>query len=119
MAAAVAISSTVKYGIIGVGMMGREHLINLHHLRTEGVAVFAIADPHVPSQDLALQLAQSFNWPLKVLLRCIRFHIKLDGNFFFWVYSILYFYSQYCCLINWINDGHMNFGILNVVVLLI
>ncbi|XP_050250133.1 uncharacterized protein LOC126697265 isoform X1 [Quercus robur] len=66
MAAAVAISSTVKYGIIGVGMMGREHLINLHHLRTEGVAVFAIADPHVPSQDLALQLAQSFNWPLKV-----------------------------------------------------
>lgn len=66
MAAAVAISSTVKYGIIGVGMMGREHLVNLHHLRTEGVAVVAIADPHVPSQDLALQLAQSFNWPLKV-----------------------------------------------------
>lgn len=66
MAAAVAISSTVKYGIIGVGMMGREHLINLHHLRTEGVAVVAIADPHVPSQGLALQLAQSFNWPLKV-----------------------------------------------------
>ena len=120
MAAAVAISNTVKYGIIGVGMMGREHLINLHHLRTEGVAVVAIADPHVPSQDLALQLAQSFNWPLKVLLFCIRFHIKLDGIFFFffWVYSILYFYSQYCCLINWINDGHMNFGILNVVVLL-
>uniref|UniRef100_A0A7N2R9N8 CCHC-type domain-containing protein n=1 Tax=Quercus lobata TaxID=97700 RepID=A0A7N2R9N8_QUELO len=68
MAAAVAISSTVKYGIIGVGMMGREHLINLHHLHTEGVAVFAIVDPHVPSQDLALQLAQSFNWPLKVFL---------------------------------------------------
>ncbi|XP_065632863.1 uncharacterized protein LOC112004553 isoform X2 [Quercus suber] len=67
MAAAVAISSTVKYGIIGVGMMGREHLINLHHLCTEGVAVVAIADPHVPSQDLALQLAQSFNWPLKVV----------------------------------------------------
>ena len=111
-----------------MGMMGREHLINLHHLRTEGVAVFAIADSHVPSQDLALQLAQSFNWPVHVLLRCIRFHIKLDGNFFFFLgfsifffflgYSILYFYSQYCCLINWINDGHMNFGILNVVVLL-
>ncbi|XP_075642695.1 uncharacterized protein LOC142614051 isoform X2 [Castanea sativa] len=67
MAAAVAISSTVKYGIIGVGMMGREHLINLHHLRTEGTAVVAIADPHVPSQQLALQLAQSFNWPLKVV----------------------------------------------------
>lgn len=56
----------VKYGIIGVGMMGREHLINLHHLRSEGVAVVSIADPHVPSQQLALHLAQSFHWPLKV-----------------------------------------------------
>lgn len=115
MAAAVAISSTVKYGIIGVGMMGREHLVNLHHLRTEGVAVVAIADPHVPSQYLALQLAQSFNWPLKVPLLCIRFHIKLDGKFFFWgIFNFVFLFS----LINWINDGHMNFGILNVVVLL-
>ncbi|GMY29986.1 rhizopine catabolism protein moca [Fagus crenata] len=63
MAAAV---STVNYGIIGVGMMGREHLINLYHLRPEGVAVVAIADPHVPSQNLTLQLAQSFNWQPKV-----------------------------------------------------
>ena len=95
MAAAVAISSTVKYGIIGVGMMGREHLINLHYLRTEGVAVVAIADPHVPSQDLTLQLAQSFNWPLKVLLFCIRFHIKLDGIFFFF-----FGYIQFCIFIH-------------------
>ena len=95
MASAVAISNTVKYGIIGVGMMGREHLINLHHLRTEGVAVVAIADPHVPSQDLALQLAQSFNWPLKVLLFCIRFHIKLDGIFFFF-----FGYIQFCIFIH-------------------
>ncbi|KAF7810114.1 Rhizopine catabolism protein mocA [Senna tora] len=58
--------TTVKYGIIGVGMMGREHLINLYHLRTEGVVVVAIADPHVPSQQQALDLAHSFNWPLKV-----------------------------------------------------
>lgn len=56
----------VKYGIIGVGMMGREHLINLYHLRSEAVAVVAIADPHLPSQQLALNLAQSFHWPLKV-----------------------------------------------------
>ncbi|ONI06519.1 hypothetical protein PRUPE_5G066000 [Prunus persica] len=62
----MAASNIVKYGIVGVGMMGREHLINLHHLRTEGVAVVAIADPHVPSQKLALDLAQSFNWPIKV-----------------------------------------------------
>lgn len=63
-----AVNSTVKYGIIGVGMMGREHLINLHHLRSEGVTVVAIADPHVPSQELALELAHSFDWQLKVLL---------------------------------------------------
>lgn len=59
---------TVKYGIIGVGMMGREHLINLYHLRDEGVAVVAIADPHLPSQQQALQLSHSFNWPIRVLL---------------------------------------------------
>ncbi|KAG2679893.1 hypothetical protein I3843_11G072000 [Carya illinoinensis] len=58
--------AAVKYGIIGVGMMGREHLINLYHLRSEGVAVVAVADPHVPSQKLALELAQSFNWTLEV-----------------------------------------------------
>ncbi|CAB4309976.1 unnamed protein product [Prunus armeniaca] len=62
----MAASNIIKYGIVGVGMMGREHLINLHHLRTEGVAVVAIADPHVPSQKLALDLAESFNWPIKV-----------------------------------------------------
>ncbi|KAL3829896.1 hypothetical protein ACJIZ3_018698 [Penstemon smallii] len=56
----------VKYGIIGVGMMGREHLINLYHLKTEGVAVVAVADPHPPSQQQALNLAHSFNWPLQV-----------------------------------------------------
>jgi predicted dehydrogenase len=61
-------NSTVKYGIVGVGMMGREHLINLYHLRTEGVVVVAIADPYVPSQQLALELAQSFDWQLKVSL---------------------------------------------------
>ncbi|CAN1174659.1 Myo-inositol 2-dehydrogenase [Linum perenne] len=57
------IAATVKYGIIGVGMMGREHLINLHHLRSgHNVAVVCIADPHVPSQQQAVDLAQSFGW---------------------------------------------------------
>lgn len=49
--------------------MGREHLINLHHLRHHGhgVAVVCIADPHPPSRQSALHLALSFNWPpLKV-----------------------------------------------------
>lgn len=62
----MAASDTVKYGIIGAGMMGREHLINLHHLLNENVAVVAIADPHVPSQRLAHELARSYNWPIKV-----------------------------------------------------
>ncbi|XP_060207379.1 uncharacterized protein LOC132635134 [Lycium barbarum] len=56
----------VKYGIIGVGMMGREHLINLYHLKSEGVSVVCIADPHVPSQKYAQKLAESFNWNLQV-----------------------------------------------------
>lgn len=56
----------VKYGIIGVGMMGREHLINLYHLKSEGVSVVAIADPHLPSQKYAQKLADSFDWPLQV-----------------------------------------------------
>ncbi|CAN4127677.1 unnamed protein product [Withania somnifera] len=42
--------------------MGREHLINLYHLKNEGVAVVCIADPHLPSQNLA----ESFDWPLQV-----------------------------------------------------
>ncbi|KAG6430801.1 hypothetical protein SASPL_108874 [Salvia splendens] len=57
---------TLKYGIIGVGMMGREHLVNLHHLKDENVSVVAVADPHLPSQQQALKLAQSFNWPIQV-----------------------------------------------------
>ena len=57
---------TVKYGIIGVGMMGREHFINLSHLRSDGAAVVAVADPHVPSQILAQDLAESFDWPIQV-----------------------------------------------------
>ncbi|KAI3917774.1 hypothetical protein MKW92_019041 [Papaver armeniacum] len=55
----------VKYGIVGVGMMGREHLINLGHLQQqeEAISVVCIADPHIPSQQLALQIANSqFNW---------------------------------------------------------
>ncbi|KAL5718672.1 hypothetical protein ACHQM5_011550 [Ranunculus cassubicifolius] len=65
----------VKYGIIGVGMMGREHLINLSHL--QGIQVVSIADPHLPSQHLALNIANSFNWPLKVFS---RHHELLDSG---------------------------------------
>ncbi len=38
----------VRYGIIGTGMMGVEHLWNLHHV--PGARVTAIADPNEPSR---------------------------------------------------------------------
>ena len=83
------VAGTVKYGIVGVGMMGREHLINLYHLRSEGVSVVAIADPHVPSQNLALDLAHSFNWPLKVLFLT---HFCFKNHYFkSWVFKVFAF----------------------------
>ncbi|KAK1261930.1 hypothetical protein QJS04_geneDACA018453 [Acorus gramineus] len=56
----------VRYGIVGVGMMGREHLLNLAYLRPDGAVVTCVADPHVPSQTLAVSLARSFNWEPQV-----------------------------------------------------
>lgn len=40
----------VRYGLIGTGMMGIEHLWNLQHV--PGAEVTAIADPHEGSRDL-------------------------------------------------------------------
>ncbi|KAG6489351.1 inositol 2-dehydrogenase 2-like [Zingiber officinale] len=54
----------VRYGIVGVGMMGREHMVNLAHLRTDGAVVTCVADPHPPSLDLAVELARSLDSPL-------------------------------------------------------
>lgn len=45
----------LRYGIIGAGSMGREHISNLAVI--EGTRVSAICDPHQPSQKLALGLA--------------------------------------------------------------
>jgi len=44
----------LRYGIIGTGMMGIEHIENLAF--TDGVEVVAFADPHGPSRDRAAQL---------------------------------------------------------------
>jgi myo-inositol 2-dehydrogenase/D-chiro-inositol 1-dehydrogenase len=44
----------LRYGIIGTGMMGIEHIENLR--RTDGVTVVAIADPHPPSRERAAAL---------------------------------------------------------------
>ena len=41
----------LRYGVIGTGMMGVEHLHNLRHI--DGAVVTAIADPHPPSRDEA------------------------------------------------------------------
>ena len=45
----------VRYGIIGSGMMGLEHLRNLQLL--DGAEVTAIADPHAASREWAMALA--------------------------------------------------------------
>jgi predicted dehydrogenase len=44
----------IRYGIIGCGSMGREHIENLRAL--PGARVTAIADPHAASRDAALAL---------------------------------------------------------------
>ncbi|XP_024544488.1 uncharacterized protein LOC9644004 [Selaginella moellendorffii] len=47
----------IKYGILGVGMMGREHILNLAVV--EGAEVVAIADPFEPSRQAAVKIANS------------------------------------------------------------
>ncbi len=51
-------SKTIRYGIIGCGSMGREHIENLYAMGA-GVVVNAIADPHAPSREAALALART------------------------------------------------------------
>lgn len=65
----------LKYGIIGVGMMGREHLYNLAAL--PGAMVVAVADPHPGSREAALAAAAGLQSvtpspPLKVITLSLR-----------------------------------------------
>lgn len=46
--------SELRYGVIGTGMMGREHIANVSHLR--GARVAALADPHPLSLEAASAL---------------------------------------------------------------
>jgi myo-inositol 2-dehydrogenase/D-chiro-inositol 1-dehydrogenase len=48
------VSDEVRYGLIGCGMMGQEHLRNL--LALPGAKVAALADPHAPSITQSLEL---------------------------------------------------------------
>ncbi len=45
---------TIRYGIIGCGSMGREHILNLQS--TDGCVVTALQDPHQPSIEASLKL---------------------------------------------------------------
>ena len=49
-------STHLRYGIIGCGSMGREHIENIQAMPKAdgGASVTAIADPHGPSRDAAL-----------------------------------------------------------------
>jgi myo-inositol 2-dehydrogenase / D-chiro-inositol 1-dehydrogenase len=47
-------TQTIRYGIIGCGSMGREHILNL--LSTDGCVVTALQDPHAPSIEASLKL---------------------------------------------------------------
>jgi len=51
----------LRYGIIGAGSMGREHIENIKVMG--GAAVTAISDPHVPSQEAALAMAPGAKVP--------------------------------------------------------
>ncbi|WP_426573513.1 Gfo/Idh/MocA family protein [Aquihabitans sp. McL0605] len=52
-------SDIVRYGIIGSGMMGLEHLWNLHHV--PGAAVTAIADTNRPSREFTIAMDEGRN----------------------------------------------------------
>ena len=48
-------SSEVRYGIIGTGMMGMEHLYNVAHM--DGAAVKAVSDPNEDCRETARKVA--------------------------------------------------------------
>ncbi|WP_421120738.1 Gfo/Idh/MocA family protein [Aquihabitans daechungensis] len=52
-------NDAVRYGIIGSGMMGLEHLWNLHHV--PGASVTAIADPNAPSREATIAFDEGRN----------------------------------------------------------
>ena len=49
-------SQQIRYGIVGVGMMGQEHLRNIAAL--PDASVVAVADPHAESLAQATAIAQ-------------------------------------------------------------
>jgi predicted dehydrogenase len=54
-------TSQLRYGIIGCGSMGREHIENLQAMPRSagGASVAALADPHAPSREAALAICRN------------------------------------------------------------
>ncbi|MEY4339046.1 MAG: hypothetical protein RLZ14_896 [Actinomycetota bacterium] len=62
----------LRYGVIGTGMMGTEHIANLRHL--EGAVVTAVSDPHPDSRAWARLAAADDSLP------CFEHHDDLLGS---------------------------------------
>jgi myo-inositol 2-dehydrogenase / D-chiro-inositol 1-dehydrogenase len=58
------VEAKIRYGLIGCGSMGREHILNI--LAMPSTAVTAIADTHPASRDAALALLQDTAQPPRV-----------------------------------------------------
>ncbi|MEY2974606.1 MAG: hypothetical protein RIR49_1026 [Actinomycetota bacterium] len=54
-------SDTVRYGVIGTGMMGVEHIENISHL--DGAVVTAVADPTESSRESGRAAVEAFGAP--------------------------------------------------------
>ena len=66
--------NTIRYGIIGCGSMGREHIDNLHAMG--GAQVTALADPHGASLDTVLAALAALR-PGQVRPQCFQHHGEL------------------------------------------
>ena len=80
-------AAEVRYGIVGVGMMGREHLHNLAHLAGEvereqsvRVCVTCLADPHPESLLLGLRLAAELGLPPPQVPATASSHPEYDST---------------------------------------
>lgn len=73
---------TLRYAIVGTGMMGHEHLRNLALLRTSGIVdteVVALVDPDRTMRESAQALARDLG---NVHVAALAHHAELDANTF-------------------------------------
>lgn len=76
------------YGIVGVGMMGREHMLNLAAL--PGARVVAVADPYPPSQQAALDTAASLDRPGSSRLQVSALHALNSLSILLYLHAYLF-----------------------------